>query len=53
MCSEHATFCTSRLETPRLNGKGDHSHRIDAEEFHRLLDGMIVDDTKVFNDNLC
>jgi len=38
--------------TPRLNGKVERSHRIDAEEFYRLLDGTIIDDAKVFNDKL-
>jgi transposase InsO family protein len=28
-----------RPATPRLNGKVERSHRIDAEEFYRLLDG--------------
>lgn len=35
--------------TPRLNGKVERSHRIDAEEFYRLLDGVVVDDVNVFN----
>jgi transposase InsO family protein/transposase-like protein len=38
--------------TPRLNGKVERSHRIDAEEFYQLLDGLVIDDTKVFNDKL-
>ena len=38
--------------TPRLNGKVERSHRIDAEEFYRLLDGAFIDDAKVFNDKL-
>ncbi|MEU6408356.1 IS481 family transposase [Microbispora sp. NPDC046933] len=38
--------------TPRLNGKVERSHRIDAEEFYRLLDGVLIDDTGVFNDKL-
>jgi transposase InsO family protein len=38
--------------TPRLNGKVERSHRIDAEEFYRLLDGAVIDDAKVFNDKL-
>src|SRR5512133_3094838 len=38
--------------TPRLNGKVERSHRIDAEEFYRLLDGTLIDDAKVFNDKL-
>jgi transposase InsO family protein len=38
--------------TPRLNGKVERSHRIDAEEFYRLLDGAVVDDANVFNNKL-
>lgn len=38
--------------TPRLNGKVERSHRIDAEEFYRLLDGVVVDDTGLFNERL-
>jgi transposase InsO family protein len=38
--------------TPRLNGKVERSHRIDAEEFYRLLEGMVIDDAQVFNDRL-
>jgi transposase InsO family protein len=38
--------------TPRPNGKVERSHRIDAEEFYQLLDGVVIDDTKVFNDKL-
>ena len=38
--------------TPRLNGKVERSHRIDSEEFYRLLDGVVIDDTKLFNDKL-
>ena len=39
--------------TPRLNGKVERSHRIDAEEFYRMLDhGVIIDDARVFNDKL-
>ncbi len=38
--------------TPRLNGKVERSHRIDAEEFYRLLEGTVIDDAKVFNDKL-
>ena len=35
--------------TPRLNGKVERSHRIDAEEFYRMLDGVVIDDTGLFN----
>ncbi|TWP43827.1 IS481 family transposase [Lentzea tibetensis] len=38
--------------TPRLNGKVERSHRIDAEEFYRLLDGVVIDDTNIFNAKL-
>lgn len=38
--------------TPRLNGKVGRSHRIDAEEFYRLLDGVVIDDAKVLSDKL-
>jgi transposase InsO family protein len=38
--------------TPRLNGKVERSHRIDAEEFYRLLDGMVIDDVNIFNAKL-
>ena len=38
--------------TPRLNGKVERSHRIDAEEFYRLLDGITIDDTGLFNTKL-
>jgi Integrase core domain len=38
--------------TPRLNGKVERSHRIDAKEFYRLRDGVVIDDTKMFNDKL-
>ena len=34
--------------TPRLNGKVERSHRIDAEEFYRLLDGVVLDDAQLF-----
>ena len=35
--------------TPRLNGKVERSHRIDDEEFYRLLNGVVVDNTALFN----
>ena len=38
--------------TPRLNGKVERSHRIDAEEFYRMLDGVLIDDAQVFNNKL-
>ena len=37
--------------TPRLNGKVERSHRIDAEEFYRLLDGVVEDDTGLLTRN--
>ena len=38
--------------TPRLNGKVERSHRIDEEEFYRTLEGVVIDDTKLFNERL-
>jgi transposase InsO family protein len=38
--------------TPRLNGKVERSHRIDQEEFYRMLEGVVIDDTEIFNDRL-
>jgi transposase InsO family protein len=38
--------------TPRLNGKVERSHRIDQEEFYKMLDGILIDSTKLFNDKL-
>lgn len=38
--------------TPRLNGKVERSHRIDEEEFYRMLDGVVIDDTALFNKKL-
>lgn len=38
--------------TPRLNGKVERSHRIDEEEFYQMLKGVIIDDTKLFNEKL-
>jgi len=38
--------------TPRLNGKVERSHRIDGEEFYRMLKGVLIDDTQLFNDRL-
>ena len=38
--------------TPRLNGKVERSHRIDSEEFYRLLEGQVIDDVNLFNRKL-
>jgi transposase InsO family protein len=38
--------------TPRLNDKVERSHRIDQEEFYRMLEGGVVDNTNLFNDRL-
>jgi hypothetical protein len=40
---------TVKPATPRLNGKVERSHRIDDEEFYRMLDGVVVDNTQLFN----
>ena len=31
--------------TPRLNGKVERSHRIDQEEFYRMFEGVVIDET--------
>lgn len=36
--------------TPRLNGRVERSHRRDSEEFYRLLEGQVVDDTPRFTE---
>ena len=41
-----------RPRTPRLNGKVERSHRIDSEEFYRLLQGQVIDDTRLFTEKL-
>ncbi len=38
--------------TPRLNGKAERSHRIDEEEFYRMLQGIVIDNSKLFNKKL-
>ena len=38
--------------TPRLNGKVERSHRIDSEEFYRLLGGQVIDDANLFSEKL-
>lgn len=38
--------------TPGLNGQVERLHRIDAEGFYSLFEGMVIDDTEVFNDML-
>lgn len=41
-----------RPRTPRLNGKVERSHRIDNEEFYRMLEGVVIDDANLFNERL-
>jgi hypothetical protein len=38
--------------TPRLNGKVERSHRIDSEEFYRLLQGQLIEDAHLFTEKL-
>lgn len=37
---------------PRLNGKVERSHRIDEEEFYRMLNGVVIYNTNLFNEKL-
>ena len=42
-----------RPRTPRLNGKVERSHRVDAQEFYQLLDKKgITDSIELFNEKL-
>jgi hypothetical protein len=41
-----------RPATPRLNAKVERSHRIDNEEFSRMLDGVVIDDSGLSNEKL-
>lgn len=52
MCWTRASATCTQAQDPRLNGKVKRSHRIDDEEFYRLLDGVVIDDATVFNDKL-
>jgi transposase InsO family protein len=38
--------------TPRLDGKAERSHRIDAGEFYRQLKGVLIDDAQLFTGKL-
>lgn len=41
-----------KARTPRLNGKVERSHRIDEEEFYRLLEGVVIENVGGFNTKL-
>ncbi|MFD6466598.1 hypothetical protein [Streptomyces goshikiensis] len=45
-------FGVLRSASPHLNGKVSNALRICAEEFYRMLAGVVIDDTGVFNDKL-
>jgi len=47
-----STTSAIKPHTPRLNGKVEKSHRIDSEEFYRLLQGQVIDDTRLFTEKL-
>jgi len=44
--------CYIKPRQPRLNGKVERSHRIDEDEFYRMLEGVLIDDTDLFNEKL-
>ncbi|WP_344428140.1 integrase core domain-containing protein [Pseudonocardia ailaonensis] len=50
--STRACSTSASGPAPRLNGKVERSHRIDAEEFYRLLEGVVIDGTTSFDDKL-
>ncbi len=35
-----------------MNGKVERSYRIDEEEFYRMLNGVVIYDTNLFNEKL-
>jgi transposase InsO family protein len=37
---------------PRLNGKVERSYRIDDDEFYKMLEGVVIDDTNLYNKKL-
>lgn len=41
-----------RPRTPQPNGKVERSHRIDSDEFYRLLEGEVIDDANLFAERL-
>ena len=54
-------FAVERVETDNgskfgaslwLNGKVERSHRINSEQFYRLLEGRVIDDVNVFTAKL-
>jgi transposase InsO family protein len=44
--------CVHKARDPEADGKVERSHRIEDEEFYRLLDGVVVDHTARFNAKL-
>ncbi len=41
-----------RPAPPRLNGTIERSHRIDPDEFYKLLDGVVIDESGLFSERL-
>lgn len=41
-----------RQRPARLDGKVERSHRIDDDEFYRMLEGVVVDNTQLSNTKL-
>jgi len=41
-----------RPSSPCPNGKVERSHRIDDDEFYRMLAGVVIDDTRLVNTKL-
>jgi hypothetical protein len=50
--AEPSVIVTSIPATLRLNAKIECSHWIGVEEFHRMPDGVMIDDTRLVNDKL-
>ena len=43
---------TLNREKPRLNGKVERAHRIDQEEFYKMLNEIVINSTELFNKKL-
>jgi transposase InsO family protein len=51
-CWTRASDTSASSPAPRGYGKVERSHRIDSEEFYRLLEGQVIDDVNLFNSKL-
>ena len=50
--SAEASSTSTSSPQPPASQEGRALHRIDAEEFYRMLNGVVIDNTQLFNDKL-